>query len=215
MNIDQAMQEQDEVDRKGISLMGVRKEDKINDSIETIDIHSQGGLRQNASLGSMGFGSPTSKVKAGSYSKRRFTSGLNHSKEYNENTGAENASINLNKQCLTCSGNSAVTLNAFKIAWLAYSPSTVGYRGQIFSRDFLLSLKQQIMQSYWSLWYNKPPFTENNEINVDLIYENSLMAISNKTSQPFQTMRMRDPAILMEDSGLSLTARKQSRNQNK
>jgi len=41
------------------------------------------------------------------------------------------------------------------------------------------------------------------------------MAISNKTSQPFQTMRMRDPAILMEDSGLSLTARKQSRNQNK
>ena len=116
MNIDQAMQEQDEVDKKGISLMGIRKEDKVNDSIETIDVHSQGGLRHNPSVGSMGFGSPTSKMKTGSYSKRRFTSNLNQSKEINEATGAENASISFNRQCLTCSGNSSVALNAFKIA---------------------------------------------------------------------------------------------------
>ena len=213
MNIDQAMQDQDEIDKKGMSLMGVKQEEKVNDSVETLELNTQGGLRQNASMGNVGFGAQNrnTKSKIHTYSKRRFTSAINHTKEINESTGAENSSVKLQKRCLSCSGNSSIVLNAFKIACLAYNPGTVGYRGQIYTREFLLALKQQIMQSYWSVCFNKPPFTENNAINVDLIFENSIIAISNDT-QPLYAMKMRDSAILMEDKSMPLATRKNSRN---
>lgn len=213
MNIEQAMQDQDETDKNGISLMGMKHEDKVNESNETLEINTPGGLRQNASMWTVGIGSTNQNThnKINTHSRRRFTNVLNHTKEINEATGAENSSIKLKKQWLSCSGNSSVVLNAFKIACLAYNPGTVGYRGQMYSREFLLALKQQIMQSYWSVWFNKPPFTENNDINVDLIFENSLIAISNN-SQPLYTMKMRGSAIHMEDNSMPQTTRRNSRN---
>ena len=62
-------------------------------------------------------------------------------KDQNKATDAQNASLKLDKQCLTWSGNSAVVLNAFKIACLAYSPSTVAYRESVYQRNDLLLLK--------------------------------------------------------------------------
>jgi hypothetical protein len=158
MNVDQAIQQQDEVDKRGISLMGVKKDGRLNDSIESNDPHSverklNKGLKTNASVGSnLGINQTVqTSSKVNVYTKRRFTSMDKIGKEYNQETGAENVSIKLNKQCLSCSGNASVVLNAFKIACLAYSPSTVGYRAKVFSREFLLNLKQYILQSYWSI----------------------------------------------------------------
>lgn len=220
MNIDQAIQEQDEVDKKGISLMGVKQEDRKNDILPDYDSKSrertsQKVLKPNASVGS-NLGSPNTSIKAkiNAYTKRRFTTMKNNQKGMNEETGAQNAQVKLHKQCLTCSGNAAVVLNAFKIACLAYSPSTVGYRSNIFSREYLLALKKHIVQSYWSHCYNRPPFTENQDVSVDLIYENTFVAMS-KQGNTIPAINMHEPAILTEDNTQGhMSVRASSRNKN-
>jgi hypothetical protein len=100
------MQEQDEVDKGGISLMGVKHEERtreytnLNDS-QSLERNQNKQLSQNASVGSgIHIGSPlrASTDKIHTYSKRRFTSMGNAPKEYNETTGATNASIKINNQ---------------------------------------------------------------------------------------------------------------------
>ena len=154
----------------------------------------------------------TMKNKIHVYSKRRFTALSNTQREYNEETGAQNVQIKLNKQWLTWAGNSSVVLNAFKIACLAYSPSSVGYRWNVYSREYLLSVKKQIMNTYWIHCVNLPPFTENQEANIDLIYENMILSMSKPSTMP--PIKMKEPQILTDDNTGQYTMRSGSRNKN-
>lgn len=59
-----------------------------------------------------------------------------------------NAYVSLDKQCLTCSGQSSVVMKAFKIACLAYQPSPVNFpvkSSKTYSRLDLIDLKGNIL----------------------------------------------------------------------
>ena len=68
------------------------------------------------------------------------------------------------------------------------------------------------MNYYWSLCINCPPFTENHDANVDLIYENVVLSMSKPTTMP--PIKMRDPQIYPDDNSGQFTMRAGSRNKN-
>ena len=55
--------------------------------------------------------------------------------------------ISLEKQCLSCTTPATVALSAFKIACLAYTPSSVVYQRSEFTRKELLEAKQRLLQN--------------------------------------------------------------------
>ena len=59
----------------------------------------------------------------------------------------QKAVIKLDKQCFSCTGQSSVVLNAFKIACLAYAPSPVLFQGEKFTRRELLEYQNKILES--------------------------------------------------------------------
>ena len=54
--------------------------------------------------------------------------------------------INIDKQCFSCTGQSSVVLNAFKIACLAYVPSPVLFHNEQFSRKELLEYQRKMLE---------------------------------------------------------------------
>lgn len=55
--------------------------------------------------------------------------------------------VSIEKQCLSCTGQSSVVLAAFKIACLAYSPSSVSYRDSTFTRKDLIDIQHKILSN--------------------------------------------------------------------
>lgn len=75
---------------------------------------------------------------------------LNSGKKTTTDTKSRNtnAYVSLDKQCLTCSGQSSVVMKAFKIACLAYKPSPVNFpekSSKTYSRLDLIDLKGNIL----------------------------------------------------------------------
>ena len=63
--------------------------------------------------------------------------------------GMSSPYISLDKQCLTCSGQTSIVLSAFKIACLTYQPSPLHYRGNTFSRQGLIALRGKMLNAMW------------------------------------------------------------------
>ncbi|OMJ92672.1 hypothetical protein SteCoe_4550 [Stentor coeruleus] len=57
------------------------------------------------------------------------------------------AIIGLDKQCISCTGQSSVVLNAFKIACLTYTPSQVIYRNDKYTRMELYDMLKRLLNS--------------------------------------------------------------------
>ncbi|OMJ69951.1 hypothetical protein SteCoe_32178 [Stentor coeruleus] len=57
------------------------------------------------------------------------------------------AIVALDKQCFSCTGQSSVVLNAFKIACLTYMPSPVVYRNDKYSRRDLYDMLNRLLKS--------------------------------------------------------------------
>jgi hypothetical protein len=55
--------------------------------------------------------------------------------------------ISIEKQCFSCTNQSSIVLNAFKIACLAYTPSQVTFQNEKYSRRELLELQSTILSS--------------------------------------------------------------------
>ena len=55
--------------------------------------------------------------------------------------------ISFDKQCMSCTGQSSVVINAFKIACLAYAPSPVAFQGERYSRRELIDLQNKLLES--------------------------------------------------------------------
>ncbi|OMJ78878.1 hypothetical protein SteCoe_21232 [Stentor coeruleus] len=57
------------------------------------------------------------------------------------------AIVGLDKQCISCTGQSSVVLNAFKIACLTYTPSQVIYRNEKYTRMELYDMLKRLLNS--------------------------------------------------------------------
>ena len=55
----------------------------------------------------------------------------------------------MEKQCLSCTGQSSVVLSAFKIACLAYAPTPLMYRQKVFTRHNLILLRGKMLNQCW------------------------------------------------------------------
>ncbi|OMJ87984.1 hypothetical protein SteCoe_10136 [Stentor coeruleus] len=55
--------------------------------------------------------------------------------------------VSIEKQCLSCTGQSSVVITAFKIACLAYSPSCVNFRNITFTRKDLIDIQHRILST--------------------------------------------------------------------
>jgi hypothetical protein len=51
----------------------------------------------------------------------------------------------MDKNCLSCKGGSAVTHQAFKMACLAYQPTSILVDGKLYRRDELLELATKVL----------------------------------------------------------------------
>ena len=56
----------------------------------------------------------------------------------------KNASLKLDPNCLSCSGGANQLISNFKMACLAYHPSTVSYRSQEYKREQLYQIQEQL-----------------------------------------------------------------------
>jgi hypothetical protein len=57
--------------------------------------------------------------------------------------------VTLDKQCLSCSSQSPIVVSAFKMACLAYAPTPVSYMKQTYTRQELIEIQGQLLQTSW------------------------------------------------------------------
>lgn len=55
--------------------------------------------------------------------------------------------LQLDQNCLSCSGQPAQITSAFKVACLAYNPSTVNIEGQSYKREEILEVATRLLQA--------------------------------------------------------------------
>jgi hypothetical protein len=71
-------------------------------------------------------------------------------KDYRECRECKNrpvkAVVSIDKQCLSCTGQASVVINAFKIACLAYAPSSITYKECLFTRKELLEAQGLLLK---------------------------------------------------------------------
>lgn len=117
LQITQALDSQDEVDRESVFLMGLKDANVSSNA---------GGGTTNTSQ----FESPSHLPNIGreNLTSRKSTKRMNFN-NLNPNTGLPGHQvISLDKNCLTCSsGGIPFAMNAFKIACLQYTPSIVKF----------------------------------------------------------------------------------------
>lgn len=73
--------------------------------------------------------------------------GYKESKGKGTGTGIGKSVVSIDKQCLSCTGQASVVINAFKIACLAYAPSSVVYKESVFTRKELLEAQGLLLKS--------------------------------------------------------------------
>ena len=54
--------------------------------------------------------------------------------------------ITIDKMCQSCTGQGSIVLSAFKMACLAYTPSSVLFSSQVFSRKELIDMQKRIIE---------------------------------------------------------------------
>ncbi|OMJ68755.1 hypothetical protein SteCoe_33696 [Stentor coeruleus] len=60
----------------------------------------------------------------------------------------QNAVVSIDKRCLSCTGQSSSIISAFKLACLAYEPSSVMYHDKKFTRNEMLRLQKNILENF-------------------------------------------------------------------
>jgi len=72
--------------------------------------------------------------------------------------GAYNV-LTIDKQCQSCTNHNPSVLSAFKMACLAYIPSTVTYKGQSYKREYLHEQKINYLYKISSTLTSKKPWS--------------------------------------------------------
>lgn len=68
--------------------------------------------------------------------------------------------IKIDNKCFSCTSQSAVVLNAFKIACLGYFPTNVKYKNNVYSRFTLLTHRAKLISQHWEKVKLCAPFGE-------------------------------------------------------
>ena len=68
------------------------------------------------------------------------------------------AVLALDPKCLSCCGGNSGVLTAFKVACLTYNPSSLRYRGTIYSRAQMIHTLGDVLKSAWGRAVQSPPF---------------------------------------------------------
>ncbi|CAG9321595.1 unnamed protein product [Blepharisma stoltei] len=66
--------------------------------------------------------------------------------------------VSLKPECITCTGQNPLLLNAFKLACLNYSPTPVKYRYRTYNRRQLIQIMGSFLGSAWNSASTKPPY---------------------------------------------------------
>ena len=66
--------------------------------------------------------------------------------------------LGLDPKCLSCSGGHTGILAAFKIACMTYNPSSLRYRGTVYSRAQLIGTLGDVLKTAWGRAVLSPPF---------------------------------------------------------
>lgn len=77
---------------------------------------------------------------------------------YRDVTKTDKQVITMSTECVSCSGQSAGLVAAFKMACLSYNPSQMNYRHRKFTRQQLLHVQSAMLQGCWSELKQRPPF---------------------------------------------------------
>ena len=90
--------------------------------------------------------------------------------------------VSIEKQCLSCAGQSSVVLNAFKIACLAYAPSNVCFENEKYSRRDLLDVQNKILLKLGAKL--EPPVNENKTVRAASTSMKNRRPVSVPSPQP-------------------------------
>eukprot|EP00347_Sterkiella_histriomuscorum_P011593 403371861 len=181
IQISQALEIQDEIDRKSISLMGYQLQNShqfqshpFNDSVVQ-DKHNSffndSSLISANNANNFMNGNDASillgydKLNKDLNNKSILNSSLIQSKSHQalpfvkpkypllknviENKSHANV-VSINKDCITCSNQSAIIMKGFKMACLSYQSSHLSYKKVQYSREQLIQLKGQLINRTWT-----------------------------------------------------------------
>ena len=139
LRIQTDLMKQDELDRKGIFLMGVREEDRVN-PLRGDATKSQVLQKQLDRLNEY-YGEPPELSLGAQHwdnEKKRIVE-----EQYGQ---PPRNIIDYNERCMSCSDQPVKVISAFKMACLSYKPGQVSYLGHKFSRDKLIHIKEGVME---------------------------------------------------------------------
>eukprot|EP00742_Colponemidia_sp_Colp-10_P011075 GILJ01012253.1.p1 GENE.GILJ01012253.1~~GILJ01012253.1.p1 ORF type:complete len:745 (-),score=100.87 GILJ01012253.1:49-1950(-) len=69
--------------------------------------------------------------------------------------------LSVDKRCVSCSGQTATVMQAFKLACLHYTSTPVVYRSKTFTRPELVASRQTLLSSMWQAVKGSSPWKEN------------------------------------------------------
>ena len=79
------------------------------------------------------------------------------------NSISANGVVSIDKKWFSWTNQNSVVLNAFKIAWLGYTPSDVAFNGKSYKRWSLINLRAQIIETFWTKMSTLIPFGDQGE----------------------------------------------------
>lgn len=120
-----AMERQDNIDRKSISLFGYKSDSAPRKEPRLPEIDSRGMA--------------TSRTP----NRTPRNKGVSDSPRMKANDCGQ--VLSLDSRCLSCSSNVGATLAGFKLACLNYSPSTVEFQRAIYTREELLDMQMELL----------------------------------------------------------------------
>eukprot|EP00347_Sterkiella_histriomuscorum_P001564 403371548 len=124
--VDSALMSADEIDKKSISLMGVKEEQTRPLSPTTSQQTIQNQLSQQASI-----------------------------KTQKQANQQQQPVIQIEKSCMSCSSQPYRIISAFKMACLTYFPSMVQFQNSEFSREKMIQIKTKLLDELMSTLENK------------------------------------------------------------
>ncbi|CDW71247.1 UNKNOWN [Stylonychia lemnae] len=183
--ISQALEIQDEVDRKSIALMGYQLDN--NNQFFSHPLNQEKNTKQDrknsffndSSLITGGNGNNDSSmlidplINQINNHQQTVNRTLNISKSLQnlttlkpkqpllrnimENKSSNNV-VSINKDCISCSNQTAIVIKGFKMACLSYQSSPLTFKGQTYDRQGLISIKGQILNRTWNRLKQKVPW---------------------------------------------------------
>ena len=164
LSISHCLDIQEEEDKRGISLMGYKDvftpEERPKSQASIAPYLSQYRSAESARRAYAGAPMPRQAYASSAGSLPGYSFAMPGAPAYEASPGARSTSglprpapgpigghsvLQLDGNCLSCTGVSAQVMSSFKMACLAYQPSDVSYKGNLYARGALLQLRANLL----------------------------------------------------------------------